>query len=393
MGDFAKIAPYLQNPLVLAGFAIFLVLGIHRTLIRSGIIPKLSARSGSQVLRSLLRYGFVMALAVIACGFGLEYFKVYRDMAGNREMAQALNRVYDTEGAAEPHVSFVRLIGRLEKLDRTALEQTTREAERILQENGVNITADNLVRLGGLYVALTQYDKANATFLDAVREDPKNTDAYAGLAMANQLMANESMRVQDYDKAEDQLQKAEGYAKLGLQDDPGNESLIEQMGYVQKELASYYADKGDATRANKALASAAQLFSMAIGANPKDAGSYNGLGDIYFQMGEYDKAIKEFETATKLIPGYTFAWHDLALALYTKYQHNNKPDPDTLRDLLQALQKVYELQISGTAQQLPQGAWAGIQKIKDWALAEAARLKKDKSSASSIPAAGSFTRA
>lgn len=376
MGDFAKYAPYLKHPLVLIGFVIFLVIGTHRVLIRSGIIPKLSARSGSMVVRSILRYGFVMALAVIACGFGLEYFRVYRDMEGNKELTQVLNRVYDAGDTGEPHVSYVRQMGRLAARDRSVLQQTIQEAEKILQENGVTVTADNLVMLGGLYLAVGQYDKANATFLDAVREDPKKTDAYAGLAMANQLEAGESMRRQEYDKAEELLEKAEGYAKLGLQDDPANSQLMIQMGYVQKDLAYYYTDKGDLARAEKARTSAIGLFKMGIGANPKDAGAHNGLGDMYSQAGDYERAIKEFETATQLQPGYTFAWYDLVITLYQKYQHNAKPDTQTLRDLLQALQKVYELQASESAQKVPPGAWESIPRIKDWAIGEAARLQR-----------------
>src|SRR5262249_21601743 len=99
MGDFTKLAPYLQHPLVLVGFVVFLVIGTHRLLIKSKIIPQLSKRSGSLVVRSILRYGFVIALAVIGFGFGLQYFSVYRDMQGNKEFAQVLNRVYDAGDA------------------------------------------------------------------------------------------------------------------------------------------------------------------------------------------------------------------------------------------------------------------------------------------------------
>ena len=35
---FSKIAPHLANPLVLVGFVLLLFFGVHRTLIRSGIL-------------------------------------------------------------------------------------------------------------------------------------------------------------------------------------------------------------------------------------------------------------------------------------------------------------------------------------------------------------------
>lgn len=382
MEDFAKYAQYLKHPLVLVGFALFLVIGTHRLLIQSGIIPKLSARSGSMVVKALLRYGFVMALAVIAGGFGLQYFKVYRDMEGNKQLAQILSRVDDAGNAGGPHVSYVRQVERLAATDRSALQETIQAAEKILQEHGVEVTADNLVRLGTLYLALGEYDKANATLLEAVKEDPKKTDAYVGLAMANQIEAGESMRKQEYDRASGLLEKAVGYAKLGLQDDPANSPLLLQMGYIQKELAQYYSDKGDVGQAETARGKAIELFTKGIAYNPKDAGAHNGLGDMYYQAGDYDKAIKEYETATRLIPDYTFAWYDLTITLQQKYQHAGKPDTDTLRALLQALKKLYELQASDNAQKVPPEAWASIEKIKDWALAEAGRVKKVQTSAS-----------
>lgn len=38
MPDLSTVAPYLSNPLVLAGFALFLLFGIHRMLIKSKIV-------------------------------------------------------------------------------------------------------------------------------------------------------------------------------------------------------------------------------------------------------------------------------------------------------------------------------------------------------------------
>lgn len=52
---FKEIAPYLSHPLVLIGFAILLFFGIHRSLIKAGIIPPLSPRTGGNVVQLLLR--------------------------------------------------------------------------------------------------------------------------------------------------------------------------------------------------------------------------------------------------------------------------------------------------------------------------------------------------
>jgi hypothetical protein len=68
--DFAKIASYLGQPLVLVGFVIFLFFGILKQLVDPTALrnsPHLTARIG--VL--FLTYGFVIAIVTIVLGFGL----------------------------------------------------------------------------------------------------------------------------------------------------------------------------------------------------------------------------------------------------------------------------------------------------------------------------------
>jgi hypothetical protein len=55
--------------LVLIGFVLLLFFNIHRTLLKAVILPPLNTRTGSNVVRMLLRYGFVIASLVIVLGF------------------------------------------------------------------------------------------------------------------------------------------------------------------------------------------------------------------------------------------------------------------------------------------------------------------------------------
>jgi len=75
--SFSEIAPYLSNPLVLVGFVLLLFFGVHRTLVRSGLLPPVSQRQSSIIVKVLLRYGFIIALIVIVLGFGATYFNTY----------------------------------------------------------------------------------------------------------------------------------------------------------------------------------------------------------------------------------------------------------------------------------------------------------------------------
>jgi hypothetical protein len=73
MQYFEKIAPYLKDPLVLAGFAVFLFFSFGRYLLKLGIIPKLKETHGFRILRLILLYGFLLGLAIVVLGFGLKY--------------------------------------------------------------------------------------------------------------------------------------------------------------------------------------------------------------------------------------------------------------------------------------------------------------------------------
>jgi hypothetical protein len=77
IGSFARIAPYLTNPLVLIGFVLLLVFGVHRSLIRSGLLRPISQQQSSAVVKLLLKYGLLIALVIVALGFGYVYFTTY----------------------------------------------------------------------------------------------------------------------------------------------------------------------------------------------------------------------------------------------------------------------------------------------------------------------------
>ena len=71
--DFAKIAPYLQDPLVLIGFVVFLFLSFARYLVKRGIFPQLPQKGAITILKLILTYGFIIGILIIGLGFGLKY--------------------------------------------------------------------------------------------------------------------------------------------------------------------------------------------------------------------------------------------------------------------------------------------------------------------------------
>lgn len=70
--DFTKIAPFLTHPLVLAGFALFLLFGLFRVLIKATIIPEVSKDAGAGIVHVILNHGFIITLTIVLLGFLLQ---------------------------------------------------------------------------------------------------------------------------------------------------------------------------------------------------------------------------------------------------------------------------------------------------------------------------------
>ncbi len=98
MTAFSRIAPYLTHPLVLVGFVLLLFFAVHQALIKSGIIRPLSPAAGSNVVRTLLRYGFIVALVSILAGFLMQGWKLYLSTRGGTGAATSV--LAEIEGVA-----------------------------------------------------------------------------------------------------------------------------------------------------------------------------------------------------------------------------------------------------------------------------------------------------
>jgi hypothetical protein len=72
---FARVAPYLSDPLVLVGFALLLLFLLFRSLIGSGLIPVLEQEAGGRVVEGILDYGFYVVALVILLGFAHAHFR------------------------------------------------------------------------------------------------------------------------------------------------------------------------------------------------------------------------------------------------------------------------------------------------------------------------------
>ncbi len=127
--EFAKIAPYLQDPLVLIGFFLFLGFLFVRGVLKAGIIPQLSQTLGYRVLQRILLYGFIIALALMAVGVFLKY----RELS-EREQAAAV-RMLDQELTGN-----LAVLSELKKNTETILGATT-AVSSVMRTPGIKLLA------------------------------------------------------------------------------------------------------------------------------------------------------------------------------------------------------------------------------------------------------------
>ncbi|WP_150049188.1 PDZ domain-containing protein [Methylomonas rhizoryzae] len=123
--EFAKIAPFLTHPLVLAGFALFLLFSLFKVLIKAKIIPEVSKEAGAGIVHVILSHGFIITLTIVLLGFllqGLQNLYAHRENQGtaiqktlNERANAAFSAVFNELG------SDVQTIGTL----LTAIEDDT----------------------------------------------------------------------------------------------------------------------------------------------------------------------------------------------------------------------------------------------------------------------------
>ena len=82
-----EVIPYLTHPLALVGYVLMLFFGVHRALIKSGIIPPLNQQDGASVVHALLKYGFWIAALIIVAGVTLQYVQNQPDVIQEGEAA------------------------------------------------------------------------------------------------------------------------------------------------------------------------------------------------------------------------------------------------------------------------------------------------------------------
>jgi tetratricopeptide (TPR) repeat protein len=214
--------------------------------------------------------------------------------------------------------------------------------------------------LGMDYVSRYHYGPAETALLEAAKDPDIEGAAIAGLAMNYQRWANELIAQENYGFAEEKLDKADGYIREALRQEPLDTQSLNQLGYTFKDLAFRYQSTGKHERADELIEKASGYFQSVLRLAPDDASAHNGLANVALMRGDYDSAVAEGEVAVAAEPDYREAIFDLAQSYYWRIQEQGG-DPPLLGKAFQVYKKLLESEIEDP--RLPQSALSYLQEL------------------------------
>jgi tetratricopeptide (TPR) repeat protein len=311
LAAFGEMASHLANPLVLIGLALLLFFGVHRALLRSGILPPVDRRTSGVIVQSLLRYGFWIAALLIALGIGYAGYKTYREtqpaianaetvgiavtsqagiikilskqleskdlreqeyqdhIKALTEMVQALEKKQDTPGVQEALAALAQgQTGAAKAIFAKTVEAKSAEGA------AANREAAEAARHLGALAFLDNTEEALRWYRRAIELDPANADGW------NQL-GHVYLRTGQLDQAE------EAYRKVVTLGEANGDMAVIAMG--TGNLGLLYRTRGDLDRAEEMYKKALAINEQ-LGRQEGMADQYGNLGNIYQTRGELGRA-------------------------------------------------------------------------------------------------------
>lgn len=161
-----------------------------------------------------------------------------------------------------------------------------------------------------LRLVLESYEAAASDFTCAIQLDPDNAVAYFGRAEAYNSSANYMAALDDYNRAiELNPEYAEAYNNRGQlyrnilgQIEDAIADYTMSIRYNNPELHLPYTNRGLAYYSLGEYDKAMDDFDEALRINPEHADAYNGRGFTYAELGNLDQALADLTTAIELDP-------------------------------------------------------------------------------------------
>ena len=175
--------------------------------------------------------------------------------------------------------------------------------------------------LGIRYFSEGNYEEAVIAFTAAIEIEPKNAEAYIGLA-------DTYINMGDWEKAQESLIN-------GLEEAEDEESLRDKLSDMQCEIGEKHLEQGEYEEAIKDFQDALDYNPDNKAAKKGLADAFEGSGEEHLAQGDYEEAEKDFRAALEIDPEREDAHLGLSDALMEMGELEGAID--ALRDALEVL--------------------------------------------------------
>jgi tetratricopeptide (TPR) repeat protein len=220
-------------------------------------------------------------------------------------------------------------------------EEDQRTVNTVINEietKEVPISPSSLYKLGMLAASAKDHEKAVRYLRRTIQSDPDNKDAYHAIAWLQQMRAVEEIEKGNLKPASALLKEAHEAALHT--NDLGS---IVQQGYNVKTMAQVAEAQQKKNEATAYYKEAATIFLDVLAVDLNNAGALNGLGNVYHSLGELDEAIAQYTHAIEIVPTYTAAYHDLAIAYEAKMRVDDVHAYDWCQKACEAWNRTFQL--------------------------------------------------
>jgi superkiller protein 3 len=190
--------------------------------------------------------------------------------------------------------------------------------------NAKNGLSEAVTRKGNQLLVAETYDIAKLLFDEAVKNNPKNAGAFAGLAEIYSAQNDNESATSNYEKAlnfdaeltelnaplgvlyfqKGEIAKAETYLQKAVSANPDNAETQFFLGLVRSKQ-----DRNE---------EAATAFKRSIELDPNNPQVHYFLAGVYDRLNRDKETIDEYQKAVQLDPKYAEAWFDLGVAFYSR---------------------------------------------------------------------------
>ncbi len=174
-----------------------------------------------------------------------------------------------------------------------------------------SLSSEFLYKLGLLAFNQRDHAEAEKNLKYALELDENNVKAFNLLLQLYQSTAMMRIDQRDLQQAETYLREAERL--ISEFPTKGDLKTITLLGYLYKSLGQVY-EKTNPTLSEQYWQRAGEVFEMVLAREPESAGALNGLGNVLDHNGNPVVALEKYQAALKLIPSYTAAANDAAIA-------------------------------------------------------------------------------